>query len=177
MELTQEDLRQIEAGFHRDRYAGLRGPIHVDPSFLESLQRIDPRLVLRWIPWMGRYSIWIRLEHSKLLWPQPVLVVQDEKKEFRRPDNRDIEAVRRAAWIMRNSGSDGFIREMDRALSAREGKLADEHRTRAIQEWARWVAKRYDLTVEDFGVVRRGVGAGGEKNRHRVVKSSGGEME
>lgn len=176
MDMTLGDLRQIEAGFHTDRYAGLRGPISVDPCFLEALERVDPRLVLRWIPWMGRYSVWLRMQQSHLLWPQPVHVIQSEDRRFRRPDNRDLEAIRRAAWMMRTQGSEGFIREMDRALAARDGKLADEHRQRAVQEWAAQAAKQYDLTVGDFGVMRSSFGAGGEKNRHRAKPRTGVEL-
>ena len=114
MEMTLEDIRQIEAGFHRDEFAGLRGPISVDPSFLEALERIDSRLALRWIPWMERYSVWLRMEHSGKLWPQPVHVIQNENREFRRPDNRDLEAIRKAhpgIKIALNRGLELYIRE------------------------------------------------------------------
>jgi len=175
VEMTLEDIRQVEAGFHTDRYAGLRGPISVDPSFLEALQRIDSRLVLRWIPWMRRYSVWLSLEHSHRLWPQPVHVIQTAEREFRRPDNRDLEAIRKANWMMRAEGADGFIREMDRAISARDGKLADEHRLRACQEWAARAAKKYDLTAADFGKVRGSLVAG-NTNRHKAPPKKGMEV-
>ena len=174
MEMTLEDIRQIEAGFHRDEFAGLRGPISVDPSFLEALERIDSRLALRWIPWMERYSVWLRMEHSGKLWTKPVHVIQNENREFRRPDNRDLEAIRKANWMMRTEGADGFIREMDRAISARDGKLADEHRARACQEWAARAARKYDLTVADFGKVRGT--ATGKTNRHKAPPRKGMEL-
>lgn len=169
-DLQRTDLREVEQSFIQDKFKRVRGP-SVPSYFLDELRRIDKRLVLRWNPYQRLYMIFTRMTRSGWLWCQPVHVIQAEMGVYRKPNRWDLRAVAKAAWFARSDGSLFWQQEMDKLLQIQR-KTTDDTRNEYLQEWARDVSRRWDLTTDDFrdAGVTRGVAGGSKRNRHKGSK-------
>jgi len=154
LEMSMEDVRLCQSRLIRDPTPGPRGPITVARSFFEGLRRIDPRLELRWLPRIGKYGVFIRLEASKALWPVAVHVVEDSQGGFRAPGDPDLAAIRKAKYMMETVGYRAWVDAMDRIVASQE-REEKERIDRLAREVAVDYCRRYDLTRESFGVTSR----------------------
>ena len=148
--ISHQDHVEILAACPRDRYRDLAGPCHPGPAWEAELARIDPRLVLRYQPVWGKYAVFCRMERSNRLWHQPVHIIETAERRLRKPDGRDLAAIRKARYLAERSGARASIDAMDRRLAAQE--CSDrEDRYRLIHAHVSEAARRHDLTYADFG--------------------------
>lgn len=158
---------QIDECAIPDKFEGLRGPVTVEPLFLEELARIDPRLVLRWNPHIGRYLVYIKFPASRKIWSQPTHTVQAPDGGFRKPDKRDLDLIRRANWYAQKDGSKHWIDHIDRLIKDQE-RQKDAGVTKACQNWAKELCRREDISLKDFqqfGVSRYFASSGTSRSR------------
>ena len=107
---------------------------------------IDPRLVLRYNPHQNLYMVWLHMGGEKL-WGQPTHVIHDGHWGFRKPDQRDIELLRKANYLASklNHHAKEEAAESQDEMANEKAKYAREI---ALQGASQALAKKYDLTRE-----------------------------
>ena len=150
--------KAISQSLKFDKFKGLAGPTPPDPSFIEEMKRIDPRLVIRFNPLQHLYMIWIHMGGQKL-WGQPTHVIHDGSWGFRKPDKRDLQIIRIANHMAQKM--DFRAKE---AAAEKEDSIATEAdkyaRELALHEATQQLARKFDLTTEkmfegDFKITRK----------------------
>ena len=150
--IPQEQLSNVREWLLRDRFRGRQGPT-VPRYFSEGLNRIDPRLVLRWSPGDGLYLVWLEVSPG-MLWPRPVHAICETDGGYRCPCEFDLSEIRKAAWIAFHGGSKE-IDERANQFDAVSEKTREDHDLQKIREVSRTLCQEYDLTYKDFNVVRK----------------------
>ena len=143
----------VRGSFREDRFKGVSGPFSVPPWFIEEMERIDPRLVIRWMPHHFCYMVWLRMSHTGLLWGQPTLILRWADGSPRKPVRDDLYHLRRSSWMGRHTGARAFIDQMERQLID-DQRAAEEHRDKAIREFTQQKCKELDIAAKHFGISR-----------------------
>jgi hypothetical protein len=161
--LPRQYYEDTESGFKPDMYRDLSGGISVDPDFIKELNRIDPRLVLRWDPFDPCWKVWIRMSDGRL-WCRPTWECRHpETGRPWKPQGYDIRQIQITKWRAEQDW-----RKRDEAQRAKEIAL-DYEAARAKEAYtakrsANW-AKKNDLTWLKAGFARGT--AGGDPVRRK----------
>lgn len=149
---------EITSGyFIRDQFRGVSGRVSVPPCFLDELKRIDERLVVRWVPWVGHSGAWVVYLSfpGGRLWSVPVHSMYWDDGSPRKPESWDLYQIRRANWAMREAGAKWKLNKLYEHW-ADEDKERDEALEKIAQQKAVEMARRHDLSGKDFGITRGG---------------------
>lgn len=139
-------------GFTRDRFRDVSGPVSVD-GFAKQIDEIDPNLVVRWQPLWKRYAVFHRLK-SGLLRSQPCHIVCDANDGFRKPDSRDVKAIRMAAHTFKNTGPRAWVDHLNASTDAQEA-ARDYQSDKLLRGAVATQARDADLTTADLGHTRK----------------------
>ena len=159
-------LEDREAMLRRDIYQGIPGAISVDPDFVMGLERIDPRLVLRWDPRVWVWQVWLRITDG-WLWCMPTWECRNPETGMPwKPCGWDLDKIRKLKWEAEHRS--WKEREEETLRQEREVEAAERYQRELLRrESGMRIAKLGDMTHLKLGHTRGTAGGdpvrGGKK--------------